>query len=71
MPVKESIKRSKLKNEPFPDSIKVLESRLLAYKQFSFFRGDYWCKVDGMDSMALISGFVKNEVLKINKKNET
>jgi thymidylate kinase len=34
IPVKESLRRSKLKNEPFPDSIEVLESRLNKYLKY-------------------------------------
>ena len=34
IPVDESIKRSKMKNEPFPESKEVLEKRLAIYDEF-------------------------------------
>ena len=34
IPIKESLRRSKLKNEPFPDSKEVLESRLNKYLKY-------------------------------------
>lgn len=36
VPVEECLRRSKLKNEPFPDSEDVLKRRLILYKGFSY-----------------------------------
>lgn len=35
VPIEECLRRSKLKNEPFPDSEDVLQRRLILYKEFS------------------------------------
>jgi dTMP kinase len=51
LPVEESISRSKLKNEPFPDSKDVLEDRLKIYKKSELFHGNNWVKIDGLDSI--------------------
>ena len=45
IPVEESLRRSKIKNEPFPDSREVLEARLADYESW---RGDSsWSYIDG------------------------
>ncbi len=46
IPVEESQRRSALKNEPFPDSKSVLQSRLDRYQSMAV-RGTYWHVVDG------------------------
>jgi len=48
IPVEESIRRSKLKNEPFPDSKEVLIERLSQYEAFD---SGHWIKIDGTRSV--------------------
>tara|TARA_B110000879_G_scaffold190780_1_gene255424 strand:- start:106 stop:753 length:648 start_codon:yes stop_codon:yes gene_type:complete len=50
IPVKESLRRSKLKNEPFPDSIEVLESRLNKYLKYVSVNKDA-IHIDGTDKI--------------------
>jgi len=45
IPVTESVRRSKLKNEPFPDAPEVLASRLAQYKALA--KQGYWLVLDG------------------------
>ena len=49
--VEESMGRSKLKNEPFPDSKEVLENRLKLYEASKLFNDKDWVKIDGLDSI--------------------
>jgi hypothetical protein len=58
LPVDESIRRSKLKNEPFPDSKEVLESRLSIYKASDFFKGKNWMIINGVDSIEYSSEII-------------
>lgn len=63
IPVEESLRRSKLKNEPFPDTPEVLEQRLDAYmslqKQYNI-----WHFIDATRTIESIH----NEVLSLVKK---
>jgi thymidylate kinase len=61
--VEESIKRSKLKNEPFPDSKESLESRLKIYNSSVFFFGKNWVKIDGNDSINNTNDIIKTNFL--------
>ncbi len=58
LPVDESIRRSKLKNEPFPDSKEVLESRLSVYKTSDLFKGKNWIIINGVDSIEHSAGVI-------------
>lgn len=72
LPVDESIYRSKLKNEPFPDSKEVLRMRLKIYLTSKFFMGQAWSKIDGLESINSISIDIKDKVFsKINNSNAT
>ena len=51
LPVEESMYRSKLKYEPFPDSKEVLEQRLKIYGASRFFNDKNWVKIDGLNSI--------------------
>jgi dTMP kinase len=62
LPVEESIHRSKLKNEPFPDSKEVLEQRLEIYASSELFNGKNWVKIDGLDSINSSASFIKDKV---------
>ena len=70
IPVNESIQRSKLKKEPFPDSKKVLEDRLIFYKESSFFKGASCQLIDGMESLESINRLIEFQVFnELNKTN--
>ena len=62
LPVEESIYRSKLKNEPFPDSKEVLEQRLKIYGATRFFNDKNWVKIDGLYSIESSASFIKDKV---------
>jgi thymidylate kinase len=53
IPVEESLRRSKLKDEPFPDSAEVLSQRLAFYEKFS--AAGYGIVIDCMHSIDEIS----------------
>ena len=61
IPIKESLRRSKLKNEPFPDSEETLSSRLSHY-----LRSTHQCSknihINGTDSVNKIHKFVINQL---------
>jgi dTMP kinase len=61
--VEESMYRSKLKNEPFPDSKEVLEQRLEIYATSKLFNGQNWSKIDGLDSIDASAHRIKDKVL--------
>jgi thymidylate kinase len=65
LPIKESMRRSKLKNEPFPDSKEVLENRLNIYKASSLFNGFGWVKINGLDSIDVSASMIKEKVFSI------
>jgi dTMP kinase len=63
LPVEESMHRSKLKNEPFPDSKEVLEQRLEIYTASKLFNGQNWVKIDGLGSIDSSANRIKDKVL--------
>jgi len=65
LPVEESMHRSKLKNEPFPDSKEVLERRLEIYVTSKLFNGQNWVKIDGLDSIDSSANLIKDKVLSV------
>ena len=65
MPVEESMHRSKLKNEPFPDSKEALEQRLEIYVTSKLFNGQNWVKIDGLDSIDSSANRIKDKVLSV------
>jgi thymidylate kinase len=65
LPVEESIHRSKLKNEPFPDSKEVLEQRLGIYAASKLFKGQNWMKIDGLNSIDSSSSLIKDKVFSV------
>ena len=65
LPVEESMHRSKLKNEPFPDSKEVLERRLEIYVTSKLFNGQNWVKIDGLDSIDSSANRIKDKVLSV------
>ena len=65
LPVKESIHRSRLKNEPFPDSRKLLGQRLEIYVTSKLFNGQNWAEIDGLDSIDSSASIIKNKVLSV------
>ena len=65
LPVEESMYRSKLKNEPFPDSKEVLVRRLEIYTASKLFNDGNWMKIDGFDTISTTAGIIKDKVLPI------
>ncbi len=61
--VEESMHRSKLKNEPFPDSKEVLEQRLEIYAASELFNDKNWVKIDGLDSIDSSASIIKDKAL--------
>ena len=54
LPVETSMERSKLKDEPFPDSKEVLERRLEAYEEWPLFQNGA-VQIDGTEEIELVS----------------
>jgi len=70
LPVKESLGRSKLKNEPFPDSKEVLENRLKVYEASEFFNGNNWVKIDGLEPIDSSARTIEEKAFfKLNRIN--
>ena len=61
IPVDESQRRSKLKNEPFPDSVEVLETRLAGYR--SWLDDSRWHHIDGLRPLEEISTEIAQRVV--------
>lgn len=61
IPVDESMRRSKLKNEPFPDSKEALEKRLTIYDEFVQ-SASYTVHIDGMNSIEEIHAQILKEL---------
>lgn len=61
IPVEESMRRSKLKNEPFPDSKEVLEKRLAIYDEFVQVTS-YAVHINGMNSIEKIHAQILKEL---------
>ena len=68
LPVEESMRRSKLKNEPFPDSKEVLVRRLEIYTTIKLFNDGNWVKIDGFDAISVTTGIIKDKVLPILRR---
>ena len=62
LPAEESMYRSKLKYEPFPDSKEGLEQRLKIYGTSRFFKDKHWVKIDGLNSIESSASFIKDKV---------
>ncbi len=60
IPVEESQRRSKLKNEPFPDSAEVLTKRLETYEQIG--RAGAWTVIDAQQDIATIQQFIRDKI---------
>lgn len=60
IPVEESLRRSKMKNEPFPDSKEVLQKRLALYKELS--SSHDWHVLDCMQPIKTINDDIKMEI---------
>lgn len=70
LPIEESIHRSRLKKEPFPDSKEVLVQRLKIYETSNLFTGKSWIKIDGLDSIEYSANIIKKKVFsKLNLTN--
>tara|TARA_R110002049_G_scaffold303988_1_gene498773 strand:+ start:9726 stop:10376 length:651 start_codon:yes stop_codon:yes gene_type:complete len=63
IPVKESIRRSALKDEPFPDSEETLDLRLKDYLDFVK-KQSFAIHIDGTKDIDEIHNFIKNEIEK-------
>jgi thymidylate kinase len=68
LPVEESIYRSKLKNEPFPDSKEVLVRRLEIYTASKLFNDSNWVKIDGFNTISATAGIIKDKALPILRR---
>ena len=60
IPVTESVRRSQLKNEPFPDSAETLAKRLAQYETLA--KNGYWLKLDGRSSISELATTINNTV---------
>jgi len=60
IPVAESVRRSQLKNEPFPDSPEVLAARLAQYKALA--EQGYWLVMDGRSSIAELQQTIQTQL---------
>ena len=67
--VKNSIYRSNLKNEPFPDSKEVLQQRLDMYKLSELFDADDWVEINGDDTIVLTAEIIKKKIFPMLKAN--
>ena len=59
LPVEESIRRSKLKKEPFPDSRDTLKNRIDIYQTHRLFKGENWAIIDGIHSIDFSADIIK------------
>lgn len=57
--VEESLKRSKQKNEPFPDDQETLEKRLSAYE--NFLKIGKMIEVDGLNSIEIVQSQIRSQ----------
>ena len=58
--VEDSMQRSKLKNEPFPDSKDTLKNRIAIYESSILFNGKNWRRINGLDSIEFSGNVIKN-----------
>jgi len=65
--VENSIYRSNLKNEPFPDSKEVLQQRLEMYKLSTLFNEENCIKINGIDSIIHSAHIIKKNIFSILK----
>lgn len=61
LPIEMSMIRSKLKNEPFPDSKETLAKRLKIYLESDLFNDGVWVKIDGIESIDSTSRRIKDK----------
>jgi len=67
LPIKTSIERSKIKNEPFPDDELTLLNRLNAYSDSRLFLPSRYTLFDGGDSIDDISAHINDKVFEYLK----
>lgn len=67
--VENSIYRSNLKNEPFPDSKEVLQQRLDMYKLSALLNDDNWVKINGDDTIVFSADIIKKKIFPMLKAN--
>ena len=65
LPVEDSMQRSKLKNEPFPDSKDTLKNRIAIYKKSSLFNAKNWTRINGLDSIEFNANVIKKIFLQL------
>jgi len=65
IPVEESLRRSRQKNEPFPDSEDVLQRRLALYKELSSFNN--WHVLDCLQPVEIVRDEIMGEVEKLRR----
>lgn len=65
--VENSIYRSNLKNEPFPDSKEVLQQRLEMYKISALFDADDWIKINGDNTIVFSADIIKKKIFSMLK----
>jgi len=65
LPPNESMRRSKIKNEPFPDSKEILEQRLEIYNASKMFNGQNWVKIDGLNSIKSSASIIQDKVFSL------
>lgn len=58
IPVEVSMQRSLLKNEPFPDSKEILQSRLISYNNNNLFCQDKYVVVDGTKNIEVVESII-------------
>ena len=68
LPVQKSMIRSKLKNEPFPDSKETLAKRLKIYLESNLFDDGVWVKIDGIESIDSTSRKIKDKTFSFLSK---
>lgn len=67
IPVDESLRRSKLKEEPFPDAPEVLRERLRAYQELTSVAG--WLTLDGRESVETLADKIAVAVAALRDPN--
>ena len=62
VPVEVSLERSKIKNEPFPDSPETLKWRLEHYLSEKYFPSDQFCKIDCQQPVETIQALIQTHI---------
>ena len=65
LPVEESMRRSKLKKEPFPDSRDTLKNRIDIYQMHGLFQGKNWTMIDGLHSIDFSANIIKKHYFQL------